>query len=102
MIEIEGFTYVPSTPGTLLQGVKNHQTPKGAVAGSNGSFIMCGLPPQILVYYTENNTPMCTNLYPFIKDNTSRRVTKKFATEICNSLMNNNNSECCFAKPKAP
>ena len=87
MIKLINYRYVQATPATLKQGVKNHRTPRGAVAGGNGSFIMPGNPPQINLLYTEDGTKSYTNIYPFVKAQSSRRVTAKYADEILAPLI---------------
>lgn len=88
MITVEGFSYIPSTQPYLKQGVKGNCVPKGSVGGSNGSFIMAGNPPQIrLEIKSSNGDYSSVDCYSFVKDNSNRRVTEKYATAICSSVV---------------
>lgn len=88
MIKVTGYRYVQGTPGYLKQGVKNHRTPRGAVNGGNGSFIMKGEPAKAFLSWNVDGEPAEKNIYPFIKDNTTRsRVTEKYVGDVCSKLI---------------
>lgn len=44
--------------------------------------------PQILIYTYESDLPFSpwTDIYSFVKHETHRRVTKKYANEICSAI----------------
>lgn len=88
MITINAFSYTPSTPSYMVQGVKNHYIPRNAVGGSNGSIIMPGDPPQILLGFIEDGVGHFTNIYSLVKSHSSRKITRKYASEICMPLIN--------------
>lgn len=85
----ETFQYVPAGPATLKQGVKNMKTPKGAVGGGYGTFVMPGEPPQVNVYF--DNGRKCVDMYPVIKENICAagrsRVTEKYCEQICKPII---------------
>lgn len=87
MITVENFKYEPSTPAYLQQGIKNHQVPCGAVGGGNGSFIMQGNPPQVILSINENDTMSAVDYYAFIKANSTRRMSSKYASEVCSPVV---------------
>lgn len=45
-------------------------------------------PPQILIYTYESDLPFSpwTDIYSFVKQETHKRVTKKYADEICSVI----------------
>ena len=80
---IDGFGYEKSTPAHMKQGVKGNYTPKGAVAGGNGTFIMAGDPPKVMVDCTnENGEQFSVDMYGVIKMNSDRRVTEKYVNGL--------------------
>ena len=54
MYTINGFAYVASKPGNLVQGVKGNRRPKNAFRGGNGSFIV-GDPAQAFIYLQDED-----------------------------------------------
>lgn len=86
---VECYKYIPSGPATLKQGVKGMKTPKGAVAGGYGTFVMRGDPPQVNVYF--DGGKQFVDVYPFIKENIGAagcsRVTKKLCAQICEPMI---------------
>ncbi len=86
---IINYDYVPSTPSYIKQGVKGNRTPSGAITGGNGSFVIKGDPPQVILEInTTNNKDYEFDIYTIIKDYTSRaRITKKYCNDIFNELV---------------
>lgn len=91
MITIKRYQYVPSAPGVYNHGVEQNSTLRGSVAEGNGSFVKPGEPPKILLFYIEDNTRHCVNLYSFIKQHSTRRITEKYANNICSLLLKKKN-----------
>ena len=88
MVNVKGFQYEQSTPAYLKQGVKNKKTPKGAIGGGNGSFIMSGEPPKAIFIIEENGVEKHVNVYSMIKANSNRRVTEKYCAGIAEAVNN--------------
>lgn len=88
MITVKTYRYSQSTEGTLIQGVKGNRTPRGAVGGGYGSFIMPGNPPQIILIISNGESSYPMDIYNLVKANVSRRITQKFADTLCSSLVN--------------
>lgn len=84
------YDYIPSTPSYVKQGVKGGRTPKGSVSGSNGSFVMAGNPPQMIIEIAfSDDSSEYVNIYSLIKYNTTRdKVTKKYCKDIFNEIAN--------------
>ena len=40
MYTIQGFNYIPSTPGKVVQRIKGNRRPKNAIKGGRGSFVV--------------------------------------------------------------
>lgn len=84
--EVLAMCYVSSGEATLLQGVKGNRTPRGAVAGSNGSFVMPGSRPEINLMCSDGET---RDIYSCVKGCTERsRVTETYAKQISAGLEN--------------
>lgn len=92
MVSLTGFRYEKSTEAYLKQGVKNNRTPRGAVSGGNGTFLMAGDPPKVIFYISDNGNISTNNFYWTIKNNSSRRITERY----CKSIFNNVES-CTYA-----
>lgn len=89
MITIKRYQYVRSAPVVCVQGVEQNSALRGSVADGKGSFVKPGEPPKILLFYIEDNTRHCVNLYSFIKQHSTRRITEKYANNICSLLLEN-------------
>ena len=81
--KVTGHAYVPAGDATLKQGVKGNRTPHGAVAGGYGTFVMRGTPPQILLQFDLGKG---TDIYYAVKNQADRKVTEKFAHQICSAV----------------
>lgn len=87
MTTLINYDYFKSTPGGVIQGIKGHRVPKGAVGGSNGSFRMKGDPPRIILYLNDNGKAYSLNIYRFVKAQSSCRVTEAYVNDILNQLI---------------
>lgn len=85
------FDYIPSTPAYVKQGVKGNRTPKGAISGGNGSFVIAGEPPQVIIEVdVTNHQGQDINIYSIIKSYTPRsRVTYRYCKDIYNEIVGN-------------
>ena len=73
----------PSEGPYLKQGVKKNRTPKGAIRGSNGSFVMMGERAKLyLTVLTDDGRFVTQDIYYDVKDVTSKRITKKFREKL--------------------
>ena len=71
----------------LVQGIKNGRTPRGAIRGGNGSFIVKNndpMPAQFYLYFEdENGNKKCFEAYSTIKSNmTKEKLTGKRRARI--------------------
>lgn len=68
----------------LVHGVKNGRRPKGAIKGSNGSFIVKGNPAKlILTVITEDGNFVENNIYYDVLEASGRkRMSDKFESEL--------------------
>lgn len=82
MVTLKNFGYEQSTPAYVKQGVKGNVTPRGAISGGRGSFLMAGESPKAYFTCEENGQLQRINVYPIIKDNSNRRVTEKYCKTI--------------------
>lgn len=73
-----------ATAPHLVQGVKNHKTPRGAIRGGNGSFLVAGEPPKLyLTVNTEDGKMIRQNVYHDVMNQTGRsRMSEKFFESI--------------------
>ena len=86
---VKAYRYVNGTPGTMKQGVKGNHTPHGAVAGGNGSFIIRGESPKVIIgVLDKNGNSHEINIYYDIKGASDHRMSKKYAMDICSHMMN--------------
>lgn len=78
--EFVKLTWEKATPPYLVQGVKRHQTPRGAIRGSNGSFLVAGEPPKLyLTVNTEDGNMIRQNVYHDVMNQSGRaRMSEKF------------------------
>lgn len=86
---IVGYEYVHSTQGGLVQGIKNNKRPKNALYGGNGSFIVKGESPKIIIKIKLwDKSLIGRNIYYTVKSNTMRdRITEKYADKIAGKLL---------------
>lgn len=87
---IVGYEYKYSTQGGLVQGIKGNRRPKNALYGGNGSFIVKGESPKIIIQIKLwDNTVISKNIYYLVKENSLReRVSEKYADKIAGKLLN--------------
>ena len=86
MYMINGFSYIPSQPGKLVQGVKGNRVPKGAIKGGCGSFIVSNIPAKMIVTLVDENGEKISKdiagiVRPFIKED-GKRLTETNARQI--------------------
>lgn len=77
-LSLQKITY----PAVLEQGIKNLKTPKNAVNGGNGSFIVKKPTKVILKVITEDNKIISQDIYFDIKNVTTKRVTDRLLENI--------------------
>ena len=81
--KIISYSYHSSGPAYVSPGHKKHSKPKNAVGGGNGTYVIAGEPPKVIVRFErEDGTFGEVNMYGVIKYNSSRRVTKKYVDEL--------------------
>lgn len=51
--------WIKGEPAHLVQGIKGNKTPKNALKGSNGSFIVAGSPTEIILTVELENGNVC-------------------------------------------
>lgn len=85
------FVSLTRIPGTshLKQGVKGGRTPRNAVAGGNGSFIVAERAKVILTLKHEGKQ-FQKDIYYDIKDVTSKRITDNLCCKLENAFENFN------------
>lgn len=82
MITLQTFSYVPSTRGKVIRGVKKNRTPETAIRGGNGSFLGKGKDPEINLNITEEEDEYTVDYYPFFKENSEKRISKQYVTSV--------------------
>jgi hypothetical protein len=83
---INGFSYIPSKPGKLVQGIKGNRVPKGAIKGGCGTFIVRNTPPKMIVTLVDEDgnkvsTDIAGTVRPFFSDD-NKRLSEEVARKI--------------------
>ena len=75
--------WIPSQIPYIETGVKNGKTPKNAIKGSNGTFVIAE-PPQLILVLSLDKTGLTVrkDIYRDVKDLTSKRLTKNFRKRL--------------------
>ena len=78
------FESLVRVPGTtkFVQGIKNGRTPKNAVAGGNGSFIVGQRGQLILSLRDEDDSLLRKDIYHEVKKYTQRKITDNFCYRL--------------------
>ncbi len=91
---VTNFNYIPAKEPHLVQGVKNNEIPKNAVAGGKGSFLVVDEDEKAKVYLTltdENgNFAGKINIAKALREIAHRegmKLTQNRAEKICRSLI---------------
>lgn len=84
--------YIPAEYGVkLVQGVKYGRTPRGAIRGGNGSFIVRNpdaMPAQFCLYFEdEDGNQICFDAHSTIKNNMiNARLTEKRCIRVADEV----------------
>ncbi|MBQ9020229.1 hypothetical protein IJ096_02820 [Candidatus Saccharibacteria bacterium] len=87
---VRDFTYVKGSPSKKVQGVKHGRVPSRALAGGNGTFIVRGETPKVILEMGAKDGSGVLyeiDIYDDIKMLREHNVTEKYATEICNPMI---------------
>lgn len=88
MIRLKGYMYEKTKNPYVVHGIKNNQVPRGAIAGSSGTFVVVEPPKVIFLIEKESGETFKKNFYSIVKRNSTRKVTEKYGLSLFNKLEN--------------
>ncbi len=87
MITVTSFRYEGSTRSMVQRGIKNNRTPSRTIRGGNGSYVVAGKKPEIILGIKENENEHSIDYYDFFKEHTHNRITKSYSTDVITKVL---------------
>ena len=85
---IMSYRYVPSSGARISTGNKGNSRPRNAFRGGNGTYLVAE-PPKVIVFYErEDGEKGSVDMYRSIKENSNRRITKKYVDLLMSLVVN--------------